>query len=524
MSNTLNNNLVGGGTSILSNSIEERSSSFSEYSLTTSAQTVVGAINELKEKYSSLDLESLCAYGVEKDITESTPDWKRIGSYDLHRTLPVHSQMRGVLLSDDGKVNKYLDADDWTKEIRDGSQGQVMTEITQNGYYRKFETEGNIFRAMISLVPLNGYHYVPVKYAGYEAALDRTDPDKFKLCSVVNETADFRGGYGTPGNDTFNAMSGWDGTERTQIGRPVTYLSRTKFREYARNRNNGDVRWNCYTYDIALDLFWLFVIEYATSNTQKAFNAEKDSNGFAQGGLGNGVTNLGNDQWRAFFDPEQGRDNWRYPVVPCGYTDELGNGTGIVDYSIENFPKTVSKDEGGNITGVTDTETKTVSVPRYRGIENPFGHIWKWTDGCNIFHCPDSSYSGETALTTYDVSYAWATENPSIFTDTITETGSTGYRLITDKLVRETGKWVTKIVLGEYGDILPIEVASSGSNTTYYCDQHWTNDPIGAGGARGLLWGGSGDYGANAGLVSSDAYPTPSNAYSDIGSRLCFLK
>ena len=54
------------------------------------------------------------------------------------------------------------------------------------------------------------------------------------------------------------------------------------------------------TYDIQKDLFWLFIIEYATLNSQKAFNASKDSNGYAQGGLGDGVTNLNSSKWSAF--------------------------------------------------------------------------------------------------------------------------------------------------------------------------------------------------------------------------------
>lgn len=41
-------------------------------------------------------------------------------------------------------------------------------------------------------------------------------------------------------------------------------------------------------------------------------------------------------------------------------------------------------------------------------------------------------------------------------------------------------------------------------------------------GARGLLLGGSGNNGTNAGLVYSNANNTPTNANSNIGSHLCF--
>ena len=29
-----------------------------------------------------------------------------------------------------------------------------------------------------------------------------------------------------------------------------------------------------------------------------------------------------------------------------------------------------------------DATPLVVQVPSYRGLENPFGHIWSWTDGC----------------------------------------------------------------------------------------------------------------------------------------------
>ena len=154
--------------------------------------------------------------------------------------------------------------------------------------------------------------------------------------SVVNSDADYRGG---------NNNAEWDGTYRTLIGRPATGISRTNFRTYARKRNNSATsEWNCMTYSIQKDLFWLFAIEYATLNTQKAFNASKDSNGYAQGGLGYGVTTLDNNKWASF--------NERNSFIPCGYTDSLGNGTGEVEFSMpEEY----------------DSAGKTVKVARYRG-------------------------------------------------------------------------------------------------------------------------------------------------------------
>lgn len=252
-------------------------------------------------------MEENCMYGIEYDVTVSSPDVTRIGNMSLHKSLPVHNRMKGCLLDDNGNVVEYLNPSDWTGQTRDGSRGQVMVELPM--YYRKFETEGNKRRVKFSEYPLPGYHQVKKKYvSAYEASVQRSTT---KLCSVVNDGADYRGG----GN-----QSDWDNTYRSVLGRPATSISRTNFRAYARKRKLSTKEWNCMTYDIQKDIYWLFAVEYATLNSQKAYNAAKDSNGYAQGGLGDGVTTLDSGKWNTF--------NGYYPFIPCGYTDELGNRTG----------------------------------------------------------------------------------------------------------------------------------------------------------------------------------------------------
>jgi hypothetical protein len=77
--------------------------------------------------------------------------------------------------------------------------------------------------------------------------------------------------------------------------------------------------------------------------------------GYHQGGLGNGITNG--------TKKENGADRWAF--VPTGTTNSLGNSSGQVQYSYVN-------------TDAKGTETQASQYAnRYRGIENPFGHIWK---------------------------------------------------------------------------------------------------------------------------------------------------
>ena len=59
-------------------------------------------------------LEEQCAYGIEYDVTVSSPDVTRIGNMALHKSLPIQSRMRGCLLDDDGNVVEYLNPTDWT--------------------------------------------------------------------------------------------------------------------------------------------------------------------------------------------------------------------------------------------------------------------------------------------------------------------------------------------------------------------------------------------------------------------------
>ena len=106
-------------------------------------------------------LEEQCMYGIEYDITVSSPDVTRIGNMALHKSLPIHNRMKGCLLADDGTVNEYLNPKDWRGQTRDGSRGQVMVELPM--YYRKFETDGNKRRVKLSEYPLPGYQQVKKK-------------------------------------------------------------------------------------------------------------------------------------------------------------------------------------------------------------------------------------------------------------------------------------------------------------------------------------------------------------------------
>lgn len=412
-------------------------------------------------------------YGIEWDTTVSNPKPTRIGKMELHKELPLQSMMRNCILKDDGSVAYYLHANDSTKQDNGaaadltGATGQMETELPD--MYVRFETDGNKCRHLQSTEPLPGFHLWRKGYIGsVEATVQRSTTT---LASVCNTDADYRGGN----NDATR-----DGTYRTMLGMPATNISLTNFRAYARKR--GSTEWNCNLYRLHKMMWWLFAVEYANFNSQADFNAALDENGYHQGGLGAGVTTWDGTSWS--------NHNGYYPLVPCGVTNSLGNHTGTVDY---------------NVIGSDGSTVKTFAVPRYRGVENPFGHIWKWTDGCKCIIQSEASGG---------LSKFYVCDNPANFTSS----GTTNYDY-RGNLPRSEG-YVKALILGEDGEIMPLAVG--GGSTTYFCDYFYTNIPTSGESERGVLFGGSAGNGATAGFVYAYAHSAATAAYATFGSRLCF--
>jgi hypothetical protein len=421
-------------------------------------------------------IEEQCAYGIEWDTEVSSPMCTRIGNLAFHRTLPIQSQMRGCLLDDDGKVVEYLNANDWKASDRSGENGQVMVEIP--AHYRIFESLGKKRRVKISELPLAGYHYVPKSYvSAYEASLDRAAG---KLASVVNVAANFRGGDNT----------NWDGTYRSLLGRPVSNTTRANFRIAARKRGaTGDTRWNINVYDLYKDVAWLYYIEYANFNSQDLFDARLDVNGYRQGGLGDGVTTLTTAEWNTL--------NGYRPFIPCGHTDDFGNASGETAYVVDLAA------DGSN--------KRTVYVPRYRGIENIFGHLNKITDGINIE--TKGTNLGET-------SKIYVSRDPSKFVDN----AYTGYEM--RGLAGRVEGFIKELVMGEFGEIIPL--TAGGGSTTWMCDYFTPYNPAAAANElRGVQFGGRTDGPAGNASQSGIGYVEhvggAGGASVCNGTRLCFI-
>lgn len=417
---------------------------------------------------------SLAYYGIEFDTTIAASALTRIGNLDLHRELPYHRRIRHCLLLDNGTVNYYTHADNQALRQNGlpadltGADGQRMIKYPES--YWRFERAGNKRRVLLSEYALPGFFRVAPFYVSADGACMQRSTGK--LASVVNSAADYRGG---------NNNAAWDSEARTLLQREATAMNLAAFRNAARLRGNG---WEAYPLQAHELITWLIRIEYANLNCQLAYTPALDANGFRQGGLGSGVTNLVSADWTAF--------NSQYPFLPTGIGASLGNGTGIIPFDLPIEYK---------------TPTVQVQVPVWRGLANPFGYIWRWLDGVLLnFQAADAG--GESRLyTTYDRSK-------------FSSTGFADYEY--RGLTPRNDGYIKEILFDDMGGFLPA-VSTGGSSATYFSDYWFQSVPASGVSLRGCLVGGSSNHGANAGLGCAYSYSAPSATNASIGSRLCFF-
>lgn len=420
--------------------------------------------------------ENVYAYGVEWDVTVADPTLTRIGNPLLHKQLPIQSSFRGCVAQ--GPVIKYwLNPNNWAyKEngeasVLDGTDGTVKVHSIK--FYGKSGSKENKRWVKISTVKIDDtWVEIPeLLIDAYRCTVDTTNSDTPKAVSVVNTTAQFRGGDNRADKDTYLESDVF----RTDLGKPRTSTTRANMRTYATNAGSELL---CYEYYKWI-FYWCWVIEYATFNAQAAYNAELTSEGYHQGGLGDGVTTWDGISWNNY--------NGYYPLTPCGYGNDIGNFTGIKDLVI---PDTTVSD---SIT----VATKTFKMPRWRGFDNPFGDIWTNLEGIVIER--NAANEDSNVYTTID---------PEEFTDEI------GSKSVAGIEVAEDG-YIKAFDLGRAGEIIPSEVG--GSATTYMCDYHWCNSGNIA--LRTFLVGGDASYGAASGLGDFDSGSGVSGANAYVGFR-----
>lgn len=423
-------------------------------------------------------LEDIYSYGVEWDSTVADPTLTRIGNPLLHKSLPIQSQYKGCV-ANGAEINYYLNPNDWsqkadeTPSVLDGTDGTVRVHIPK--FYGKSGVEGTKRWVRMSTIKMdNTWIEIPEMLVdAYRSTVDTTVSATPKAVSVVNTTAQFRGGGNRTANDTYLDTDAF----RSDLGKPRTNISRANMRTYATNAGSEML---CYEYYKWI-FYWAWVVEYATLNSQKAYTADLTAEGYHQGGLGDGVTTWNGD-WNTY--------NGYYPLTPCGYCNDIGNFTGVKDLVI---PETVINES-------TTVASKTFKVPRWRGFDNPFGDIWTNLDGIILERTAANQPSS-----------VYTTTDPTAFGDDNTAKGK---MTVAGTEIASDG-WIKDYDLGETGEIIPSVVG--GSATTYMCDYHYCNASSTA--LRTLLVGGRADDGGRAGLGYFDSADGVGNAGTTVGFR-----
>lgn len=402
-------------------------------------------------------------YGVSWSETSSNPNCVRIGNMDMHRSLPIQSMMKpfvitnyrhqspeNILPIDDNFSKSFYSTESNTQwEVVFSLDTDIMIRIPEFWYTDEYVPSSKTHNLKICPHAKPGWNHHKEAYVGaYE--LCETSPSSGKVCSAKGLI-------------------------------PLVGRTREVLRKAVRGSGfDGEAKWNLYTYEEHRAICHLFLVEYATRNSQKAVNTELTPEGFRQGGLGSGCT--------TGTATINGAQTWSF--IPTGSSDSLGSGSGEVTVTIQQT------DSSGS-----NTSTITRKCNRYRGIENPFGHIWKYIDD---------------VISVYGNGYR--TWYKSVKPNQFATNKNTSYKPFCASTMVSSG-YKTEIKATPTCDFFATSV-SGGSETTYWCDYNWDNTDTSE---HCLLIGGTSGDGGKAGLFSLASDNGVGNSDAAIGSRLTYL-
>ena len=369
--------------------------------------------------------------------------------------LPIQSRMRGCLLLDNGVVNYYLEPGNWnykvdgTASVLTGVDGQVMVQIPK--FYIKYVGASNLHQWRISLYPLTGYTVHPAfvkdnvevnyRYVGaYEAVLYDVSGAAYVDGHNVSTTPT---SATWASNDKLSSVSGFY---------PITYHTRAEFRVNASNRGTG---WRQLDFDLYTAIQLLYLVEYGSFYSQSVLSA--------------GITNCA-ATWSAY--------NNYYPIPKTGNGNSIGNASGANAHAV----------------GSVCADILTDGYFKYRGIENPYGSIYKFVDGVN-----------------FNSGVVYITNNASVWADgTATGYTATGITNSTSSEYQTTLNYYSR-------GFLPATVGSPGTSSAYITDYYYYDT-----GWRVMFAGGNAIEAAAAGFFGLDAYAAASVASQGVGARLAF--
>lgn len=397
-------------------------------------------------------------YGVSWSETSSNPDCTRIGNMDMHRSLPIQSMMKPFAFN----CGQPHFKDQYVPVKENFTSGQYSHNV--NDQLSQATNDVNIMIKIPEFWYTDDYNF-------------NTKTHNLKICQHAKSGWNHHKEAYVSAYELYN-LNGRAISKRENI--PTVNFTRANGRTWARaNGFDGEAKWNLYTYEEHRAICHLFLVEYATRNSQKAVNTTLTAEGFRQGGLGSGCTT-----GTATINGAT-----TYSFIPTGSSDSLGSGSGEVTVTIQQT------DSSGH-----NTSTITRKCNRYRGIENPFGHVWKHTDDVI------SIYRGD-----------YRTWYKSIKPEQFANNKNTSYKPLTTATV-VTG-YKTEIRATPTCDFFAA-ACTNGSESTYWCDYNWDNTDTSE---HCLLIGGRSDAGGAAGLFALSSADGVGCSSASVGSRLTYL-
>lgn len=386
----------------------------------------------------------------------------------------MYGGRRRCNVSDDGTIVAYYGDEGYTE---DGSNGQVM--VCQPAFYYKVvplklekNSDSDIgyhlrrVNYYVSSKPKTGFKLHPafrdengneidyILYSAYEGSMYDVSAKAY-----VNDNVDESITY--EDCDLLCSVAG---------KKPISGLrkgigTKSNLEQMAQNRGLG---WHLETIEAVSANQLLMIIELGMMNSQT--------------GVGQGVVSIS--------------DNSAYNCSSLtGSTAELGNGTGMATETIN--------EKGGVQT--TETANGKVAVT-YRGVENPFGNIWEYIQGINIWG--DGTMCGGQPYVASDFTF-----NESKHSDNYEPAGFT--------LANSSG-WINAMGYGseEYDWLfMPSEIG--GSSALPVGDYSYKSTNLNS--YRIALLGAGWIYGGNAGIFGWRCDYGPNYRARNVGGRLVYV-
>ncbi len=360
----------------------------------------------------------------------------------------------------------------------DGSDGQFMVEVPAF-YYRKrikADKSGIWEYREVSLKPMSGATYSPPFY--------------YSAVEGVNTDA-----FGIP-------VDGWSGkwSDKNEVWENMSYSPLGSFMMSVvgfyplTNVYRSEVRTKCAALGDSyhqqgffnnLAIQYLMLVEAGSFQTQARY--------------GKGVTDWpgGGTGWSAY--------NGYRPVRRSGDTVRSGNHSWDMS-TLGSLAR--MKAQGGNI--------YTVQSVSFRGIENPWGHLFMFVDGYNLMYAEPDGNLG--------VAYSYVTDDPNLFSDAIL----TGYVMLPDRMEtseHDGTEWVSGNRYWRKPSRHMLPTIKTPSSTAYVGDNLYVDTvPPNPETLRLLAVGGYSYSGALAGAFYVSVNNGSGSRNAHYGGRLCAKK